>query len=129
LRKGPRPEKRALVKRILKILTYIAAGLYLLVDAIFMTIARPIADWIARHVALRRLRDWIKSLPPYPSLALFSVPLIVLEPIKPTDGYRPIFERSCDFHFRRIAEARLGGEAVQPHTRKVDAYSRFCQAV
>ena len=68
------------MKRILKVLTYIAAGLYLLVDAIFMTIAKPIADWIARHVALRRLRDWIKSLPPYPSLALFSVPVIVLEP-------------------------------------------------
>src|SRR6516164_8470715 len=75
------------VKRILKILTYIAAGLYLLVDAIFMTLAKPIADWIAEHVALRRLRDWIKSLPPYPSLALFSVPVIVLEPIKPIAAY------------------------------------------
>ena len=71
------------VKRILKVLTYIAAGLYLLVDAIFMTLAKPIAE----HVALRRLRDWIKSLPPYPSLALFSVPVIVLEPIKPIAAY------------------------------------------
>jgi uncharacterized membrane protein len=75
------------VKRILKVLTYIAVGLYLLVDAIFMTLAKPIADWIAVHVALRRLRDWIKSLPPYPSLALFSVPVIVLEPIKPIAAY------------------------------------------
>jgi hypothetical protein len=92
------------VKRILKVLTYIAAGHYLLVDAIFMTLAKPIADWIAEHVALRRLRDWIKSLPPHPSLALFSVPVIVLEPIKPhsslPSSYRPIFERSCDFHHR-----------------------------
>lgn len=75
------------VKRILKVLTYIAAGLYLLVDAIFMMLAKPIADWIAEHVALRRLRDWIKSLPPYPSLALFFVPVIVLEPIKPIAAY------------------------------------------
>jgi uncharacterized membrane protein len=75
------------VKRILKVLTYIAAGLYLLVDAVFMTLAKPIADWIAEHVALRRLRDWIKSLPPYPSLALFSVPVILLEPIKPLAAY------------------------------------------
>ena len=75
------------VKRILKVLTYIAVGLYLLVDAIFMTLAKPIADWIAEHVALRRLRDWIKSLSPYPSLALFSVPVIVLEPIKPIAAY------------------------------------------
>jgi len=75
------------VKRILKVLTYIAAGLYLLVDAIFMTIAKPIANWIDKHVPLKRLRDWIRSLPPYPSLALFSVPLIVLEPVKPIAAY------------------------------------------
>jgi hypothetical protein len=122
------------VKRLLKILAYIAAALYLLVDAIFMTLAKPIADWIAEHVALRRLRDWIKSLPPYPSLALFSVPVIVLEPIKPIAAYlaatgRPIFERSCDFHYRRIAEARFGGEAIQPHARKVDAHSHLREAV
>ena len=75
------------MKRILKVLAYIAVGLYLLVDAVFMTLAKPIADWIAKHVALRRLRDWIKSLPPYLSLALFSVPVIVLEPIKPIAAY------------------------------------------
>ena len=55
-----------------KALTYIAAGLYLLVDAIFMTVAKPIAKRIDKHVQLRRLMDWIRSLPPYPSLALFS---------------------------------------------------------
>jgi hypothetical protein len=75
------------VKRILKVLTYFAAGLYLLVDAIFMTLAKPIANWIDMHVPLRRLRDWIRSLPPYPSLALFSVPVLVLEPIKPIAAY------------------------------------------
>ena len=30
---------------------------------------------------------WIRSLPPYPSLALFSVPVIVLEPVKPLAAY------------------------------------------
>ena len=75
------------VKRILKLLTYIAAGLYLLVDAIFMTVAKPIANWIDKHVPLKRLRNWIRSLPPYPSLALFSVPVIVLEPVKPIAAY------------------------------------------
>jgi uncharacterized membrane protein len=86
LRNRPRPGVDA-VKRILKVLTYIAAGLYLLVDALFMTVAKPIADWLGKHVVLKRLRDWIKSLPPYPSLALFSVPVIVLEPIKPIAAY------------------------------------------
>ena len=75
------------MKRILKGLTYIAAGLYLLVDAIFMTVAKPIANWIDKHLPLRKLRDWIRSLPPYQSLALFSVPVIVLEPVKPIAAY------------------------------------------
>ena len=75
------------MKRILTVLTYIATGLYLLVDVIFMTLAKPIANWIDKHVPLRRLRDWIRSLPPYHSLALFSVPVIVLEPIKPIAAY------------------------------------------
>jgi hypothetical protein len=36
---------------------------------------------------LRRLRAWIRSLRPYPSLALFSVPVIILEPVKPVAAY------------------------------------------
>jgi hypothetical protein len=75
------------VKRILKPVTYVLAALYFLVDAAFMAIAKPISDWLARHVVLRRLRAWIRSLRPYPSLALFSVPVIILEPIKPVAAY------------------------------------------
>jgi len=82
------------VKRIPKILSYIAAGIYLLVDAIFMTLARPIANWIGEHLPLKRLKNWIRSLPPYPSLALFSVPVIVLEPIKPLAAY---LAATCQF--------------------------------
>jgi hypothetical protein len=33
------------------------------------------------------LRKWIGSLGPFPSLALFAVPLIVLEPVKPVAAY------------------------------------------
>lgn len=75
------------MKRILKPVTYILAAIYFLVDAVFMGLARPIGRWIGRHLEFRRLRAWIKSLPPYPSLALFSVPVIILEPIKPVAAY------------------------------------------
>ena len=75
------------MKRILKLVTYVLAALYFLADAAFMAIAKPISDWLARHVVLRRLRDWIRSLRPYPSLALFSVPVLVLEPVKPMAAY------------------------------------------
>jgi hypothetical protein len=75
------------VKRILKPVTYVLAALYFLADAAFMAVAKPISDWLARHVVLRQLRDWIRSLRPYPSLALFSVPVIMLEPVKPVAAY------------------------------------------
>src|SRR6266542_3401712 len=74
-------------KRILKPVTYVIAALYFLVDAAFVAIAKPISDWLARHFVLRRLRAWIRSLRPYPSLALFSVPVIILEPVKPVAAY------------------------------------------
>jgi len=75
------------VKQILKPVTYVIAALYFLVDAAFMAIAKPLSDWFARHVLLRRLSCWIRSLRPYPSLALFSVPVILLEPVKPVAAY------------------------------------------
>lgn len=75
------------MKRILKPITYILAAIYFLVDALFMAVALPISRWLARHFEFKRLRAWIKSLPPYPSLALFSVPVIILEPIKPVAAY------------------------------------------
>ena len=75
------------MKRILKPLTYIAAAIYFLVDAVFLAVARPISRWIERHLQLKRLRGWIRSLSPYCSLALFSVPVIILEPVKPVAAY------------------------------------------
>ena len=75
------------VKRILKPVTYALAALYFVADAVFMAIAKPISDWLAKHVVLRQLRAWIRSLRPYPSLALFSVPVIILEPVKPLAAY------------------------------------------
>jgi len=75
------------VNRILKAVTYVIAVVYFLVDAAFIAVAKPLSNWVARHVVLRKLRLWIRSLRPYPSLALFSVPVIILEPVKPVAAY------------------------------------------
>jgi hypothetical protein len=75
------------VNRILKAVTYVLAVVYFLVDAAFIAVAKPLSNWVARHVVLRKLRVWIRSLRPYPSLALFSVPVIILEPVKPVAAY------------------------------------------
>jgi hypothetical protein len=75
------------MKRIVKSISYILAAIYLCADFVFAGIAKPISDWIARRFELRALRNWIRSLPPYPSLALFSVPVILLEPVKFVAAY------------------------------------------
>jgi hypothetical protein len=61
---------------------FVIAAIYLAVDEIFASIAMPIANWLSRQRLFARLRDWITSLPPYPSLVLFLVPVIILEPLK-----------------------------------------------
>ena len=75
------------MNRILKFVIFTLAAIYFLVDAVFMAIVRPFADRIAEHRIFGSLRVWIVSLRPYPTLALFTVPLIVLEPVKPVAAY------------------------------------------
>jgi hypothetical protein len=75
------------VNRILKPVIYLLAAIYFLVDAVFVPIARPAADWLARRLVFDGLRGWIMSLRPYPALALLAVPVIVLEPVKPVAAY------------------------------------------
>ncbi len=73
--------------RILKPFVFLVAAVYFLVDAAVWTIAKPVARWLANHWAFERLRTWILSLRPYPTLALFVVPVLVLEPAKPVAAY------------------------------------------
>jgi hypothetical protein len=80
------PENQIL-NRILKPLVFVVAAIYFLVDAVVLTLARPIARWLAGHWVCDRVRTWIISLRPYPTLALFMVPVLVLEPVKPVAAY------------------------------------------
>jgi hypothetical protein len=75
------------LNRNLKPFVVVLAAVYFLADAIFATIAHPLARWIGEHWVFSGLRTWIRSLRPYPSLALFAVPLIILEPVKPVAAY------------------------------------------
>src|SRR6201990_2507188 len=79
--------RRMRVNRIIKPLVVMLAAIWFLADAIFSTIAHPLARWLDEHWVLFRLRTWIRSLRPYPALALFAVPLIILEPVKPVAAY------------------------------------------
>jgi hypothetical protein len=75
------------VTRILKPVISLLAAIYFLVDAVFLPVARRISGWVAGHWLFTRLRRWIMSLGPYPTLLLFAVPVIVLEPVKPVALY------------------------------------------
>jgi hypothetical protein len=75
------------VKRILKSAVFVLATVYFIVDAVFLKISTPLARWMAKKRMFVHLRKWIGSLRPYPSLALFAIPLIILEPVKPVAAY------------------------------------------
>ena len=63
------------------------ATVYFTIDGVFSYITRPITAWLSKKKLLERVRRWVTSLGPYQSLALFAIPLIVLEPAKPLSGY------------------------------------------
>jgi hypothetical protein len=75
------------LSRIFKPLVFILAAIYFVVDAAFWTIARPVSRLLGDHWIFERTRSWIKSLRPYPTLALFIVPVVILEPAKPLAAY------------------------------------------
>jgi hypothetical protein len=66
---------------------FILATAYFVVDGMLSHVTQPIAAWLAEKKLFERVRRWIISLGPYSSLALFAVPLIILEPAKPLSGY------------------------------------------
>ena len=79
--------RRTNLNRILNPFVFLVAAIYFLVDAIFLAVARPVARWLAELWIFDRLRAWIVSLRPYPTLALFMVPVLILEPVKPVAAY------------------------------------------
>ena len=74
-------------KRLANLAVLAIAIPYFLLDAIFATVAIPLSKWIGGHWAFARIHRWVLSLKPYPTLLLFLVPLIVLEPVKPVAAY------------------------------------------
>ena len=75
------------MNRIWKPFVIVLAAVYFVADAIFATIAHPLSRWLSHQRFFSRMRTWIRSLRPYPSLALFLVPLIILEPVKPVAAW------------------------------------------
>jgi hypothetical protein len=75
------------MKRLLKFLGFGLVTIYFVADLVFESVARPFSAWLGRLQVLQPLYAWIARLRPYPALALFSVPVVVLEPIKPIGAF------------------------------------------
>ena len=86
---APRRERRHGARRIAKAfkpIVVVFAALYFLIDAIFFSLIKPLGTWLSKLPIFQWIGTWIRSLGPYPTLALFAV-LIVLEPVKPVGLY------------------------------------------
>ena len=75
------------MKRALKILGYALVIIYFIADFAFESVAVPLSRWMGQLQILQPLNAWIAGLRPYPALALFSVPVVILEPVKPVGAF------------------------------------------
>lgn len=83
----PLPPPRTFLGRLLRPLVAVLALIYFLIDALVYWVVRPLAAWIGRWAFFPRFAAWVAGLGRYPTLALFLVPLVILEPAKPVGGW------------------------------------------
>jgi hypothetical protein len=80
-------KNRTILKTFLEPFVIVVAALYFVVDALALSSLKPLLRKIANLKLFKFIAPWIASLGPYPTLALFVVPLVLLEPIKPFSAY------------------------------------------
>ena len=61
---------------------FAVAVVWVVFDDLFRSFVRPVVAWLARLRPFQHIEDWIRRLPPYPTMALFVIPLAVIEPFK-----------------------------------------------
>ena len=60
---------------------------YLLIDALVLSFIRPFGRRLMQLAIFQHLQSWIDGLNRYAALALFLIPLALLEPVKPVSFY------------------------------------------
>ncbi len=71
------------MSRLFKPFVLVLAGIYFPVDAAILVLAKPVIRRLAEPWIFDRLPTWLMSQGPYPTLALFVMPVLILEPAKP----------------------------------------------
>ena len=80
-------KNRTILKTIFEPFVIVVAAVYFVIDALALSILKPFLRKISNLQVFKFIARWIASLGPYPTLALFVVPLVLLEPIKPFSAY------------------------------------------
>lgn len=75
------------IKTILEPFVIVVAALYFAIDALALSSLKPLLRKIANLKLFKFIALWVASLGPYSTLALFLIPLTLLEPIKPLSAY------------------------------------------
>ena len=78
---------RKRIKSIFKPLVIVVAAAYFVIDALTLSVLKPLLRKIVNLRLFALIVRWIASLSPYATLALFLIPLILLEPVKPLSAY------------------------------------------
>jgi hypothetical protein len=78
---------RTILKTIFEPFVIVVAAVYIIIDALALSILRPLLKKIANLKLFKFIAPWIASLGPYSTLALFVIPLVLLEPLKPLSAY------------------------------------------
>ena len=80
----PDPPRRpaSLVRRILTLPLAALATIVVLFDDLVRSAVKPAVAWLASLEPIRRIEAAVARLPPYPTLALFLIPMAVIWPIK-----------------------------------------------
>ncbi len=78
---------RTILKTIFEPFLIVLVAIYFVIDALALSILEPLLKKISRLKVFKFITLWIASLGPYSTLALFLVPLVLLEPAKPLSAY------------------------------------------
>jgi len=72
-----------LARPVLRTAGVVFAIAYFLFDALVFGLLAPLVGLVARNPVFRPVTAWARGLGPYPTLAIFLIPIIGLEPMKP----------------------------------------------
>lgn len=76
------PLLRRIGRALVRVPVLVVVTIYFMIDDVVLAAIRPIVARLAEIRIFQRIEAWIEGLSPYPTLVLFLVPFLALEPPK-----------------------------------------------